>query len=145
MLKSDIKSCPSATDPFFQARCATAHVWHKFWMVITQWAHMPLAFAIHHLNGHHLNVHMGCIFPTPDIESYLLKESLLNGVLLQMFSTNRKTSINYGNNVLISLKFLSNPFVIFTNSFPGLSFYFVELPPSLCNKFFWILLNTFST
>jgi len=23
MLKSDIKSCPSATDPFFQARCAT--------------------------------------------------------------------------------------------------------------------------
>jgi len=24
MLKSAIKSCPSATDPFFQARCAPA-------------------------------------------------------------------------------------------------------------------------
>jgi len=23
MLKSDIKSCPFATDPFFQARCTT--------------------------------------------------------------------------------------------------------------------------
>jgi len=28
MLKSDIKSCPSATDPFFQARCAPAYMQH---------------------------------------------------------------------------------------------------------------------
>jgi len=26
LLKSDIKSCPSATDPFFQPKCATGDI-----------------------------------------------------------------------------------------------------------------------